>query len=134
MHMSALTDLKDYAATMAEIRAIEKMLERMTPTGAPSGLRAIGTERGTNDPTSAALQKSDGVEKILKAKKEELAIRAKRGEQALGLIEDQRARFVLRSYYMLGMSDARIADKLYRSRSDVQRIRKAAEAWLDTVG
>ena len=131
--MSALTDLRDYAATMAEIKAIEKQLDRITPTGAPSGLRAIGSSRGTNDPTSAALQRIEGMETMLQKKREELFRRAQRGERAIELFDDPKARFVMRGYYLLGMSDAQLADMLYRSRSDVQRIRKAAEAWLDTM-
>lgn len=131
--MSALTDLKDYAATMAEIRAIEEQMDSIMPTGAPSGLRAIGTGRGTNDKTAAALQRIEGMEALLKQKREGLLLCAERGERAIELFDDPKARVIMRGYYMLGMSDAKIAEMLYRSRSDVQRIRKDAEAWLDTI-
>lgn len=131
--MSALTDLQAYATVCREIKAIEGQLERLLPTGEPSGIRAIGGHRGTNDPTAAAMQRADGIEGVLRAKREGLYQQAKRGERALELLADPRERYVMRSYYMLGMSDARIAEGMYRSRSDVQRIRKRAEAVLDGI-
>ncbi len=132
--MTALDDLRDYAAALKEKRAIERQMERMGITGAPKPLHGIaGGEPGTNDRTAAAIQALDGLEARLMGIIEELVEKAKRGEDALRLISYDRARIVMRYAYVMEMNDAQIARELQISRGSVQRIRQATERELEGI-
>lgn len=131
--MTALDDLKAYAAALQEKRALERQMERMGITGAPAGIRGgLRTSApSTNDRASAALQALDGLEQTLSAVLLALGEKARRGEAALNLIDYGDARTIMRCYYVLRMSDREIAAETFLSRSAVQRIRAATERDLD---
>ena len=130
--MSALNDLREYAIAMHEHIAIARQLTQIRLTGAPSGLKAVGGgSRGTNDQTTADIQRLDGLEARLDRKLQELQEKSVAGERALELIAYPKARYVMRCFYVLSMSDADIAEELLISRSTVYRMRKATEADLD---
>ena len=132
--MSALADIKEYGMALHEKRAIEHQLENLGITGAPSGLHGMGQGLpGTNDRTAAAMQRMDGLEAMLAEKLEALKLKVIRGERALEMIGYAKARVIMRSYYVLGMSDGRIAEEMQISRTTVQRIRQATELDLDAM-
>ena len=132
--MSVLDDLKDYSYALYEKRAIEQQIERMGTTGAPSGLRPVaGGQPHTNNTAAAANQCIDGLEAVLERKRAELSEKIMRGERALDMIQYPRARVVMRQFYILRQSDARIADGLLLSKKTVQRIRVATERELDAM-
>lgn len=130
--MSALDDLKEYCYALQELRAIEQQIERIGISGAPVGIRPIGGGApGTNDHAAAVLQQQDGLEAILEKKRVELEEKVMRGERALEMVTYPRARVILRRFYVLGCSDARIAEELGICKKTVQRVRVAAERELD---
>lgn len=101
--MTALEDLKNYGYALQEKRAIERQIERMTPTGAPPGLHGIsGGMPATNDRIASALQQLEGLEDVLVQKVQELSKKAIKGEKALEMIAYPKARTIMRRYYMLG--------------------------------
>lgn len=132
--MSALTDLKEYGLALREKEIMEQQMERLGITGAPSGARGVSNRPpGTNDRTAAAMQQLDGLEALLKQQYEEVQRKALAGERALAMIRSSKARVVMRSYYVLRMSDDRIAEMLKLGKTTVWRIRTATESDLDRM-
>ena len=133
--MSGIEALRAYAAALREKCAIEQQIERLHIPMRPAGLHGIeyGTTRGTNDPTSAALQLMDGLCQRLQEQTVRLAAIAERGEAVLQTIPSLTDRTIMRSYYVLDMSDEDIADDMRRSRSWVQQRRHEVERHLQKV-
>ena len=130
---------------LTEITAIERQIDRLMTTGAPSDGSSGGIRRekvkggdgeytvvsGTNNPDAARAQAVDGCEELLKAKRDYLAELLIDMERILGRLSDGKARTILRYYYGIGWSDEKIAEELETSREVITRQRNVAVDWLE---
>lgn len=130
---------------LVEIAAIERQIDRLMSTGAPSSGSAGGIRRekvkgrdeytaaaaGTNHPEAAREQAVDGYIAMLERKKEQLEGLLNDVERVLDELADGRARAVLRLYYGVGWSDAQIAEEMDTERQVVQRWRSHAIEYLE---
>ena len=137
--------LNQCRTAVIEVAAIERQIERLMSTGAPSdGTHGTRREKvpgrdeyvavgGTNNPEAAREQAVDGCVAVLEGKKRQLEEMLLEMEMAIGRLKDGRARTVLRLYYGVGWSDERIAEELDTARQVVQKWRNAAVDYLDAV-
>lgn len=144
-------ELLDQCRTaLTEITAIERQIDRLMSTGAPSdgsggGIRREKVKkkskeapeeyvsiRGTNNPEAARSQAVDGCEAVLKQKQQRLNEMMAEMERIIEKLSDGKARTIIRYYYGVGWSDERIADELETSREVITRRRNAAVDWLES--
>lgn len=121
--------LENYRDIVIEIETLERQSKFLNQfIGGPRPLRGVqltGMPRGTNDPETALLQRSDTDEVINKIEEKCAALRAMVDsfEQIMDKIEDRRLRIIVRNYYALGWTDERIGEQLDLSRQHVNRLR-----------
>ena len=136
--------LNQCRTALTEIVAIERQIDLLMSTGAPSDGSGGGIRRekvkgadeytvvsGTNNPEAARAQAVDGYKAALETKKQHLEALLHEMEDVLGGLNDGRARAVLRLYYGVGWSDERIAEEMDTARQVVQKWRNAAVDYLD---
>lgn len=106
--------LNDYRFTVVSIKAIEKQIALLQIPGGPLGLKNASKKEGgkTNDPTSAAIQKDDGLKELLAEKKTLLQNQTMTFENVLARMTEARDRAILRCYYGLGYSDTQVAAEI----------------------
>lgn len=123
--MNHVQALKRYRSLTIELTALEQQLRQVERTGRPSGVIAQQYDRlrGTNDPTSAAIQLADGLEAMAEAKRAELARLRPQVDAALALVSDFRLMIVLRAYYLAGETDEQAAETVHLSDRYVCRMR-----------
>lgn len=145
MRLTVREMLGQCRTALTEITAIERQIDRLMSTGAPSDGSSGGIRRekvkggdgeyvavsGTNNPEAARSQAVDGCEELLKKRKDALLDMLLEMEKLLELLKDGNARAILRYYYGIGWSDERIAEELETSREVITRQRNAAVDWLD---
>lgn len=123
--------LENYRDIVIEIETLERQSKFLNQfIGGPRplhGVQLTGMPRGTNDPESALLQRSDTDEVINKIEEKCAALRSMVDsfEQIMDKIEDRRLRIIVRNYYALGWTDERIGEQLDLSRQHVNRLRTA---------
>lgn len=116
--------LDEHRFAVRAIQAIQKQIDMLKIPGAPAGLHGVtGGDGGTNDPTSAALQREEGLMKSLGEQQQELARLTVAFEKILARVNNLRDSLVLRYYYALGWSDAMIAQEIERSTRQAWNIR-----------
>lgn len=117
--------LQAYRAAVLYLDELTMQLERMGSNGAPQGVRSLQLDglRGTNDPAAAALQAAEGMEAMIRQKRDELAELSAGVWPLLGRIGDYRTYMVIQRYYLQGHSDSDIARNLCISRTRVNQIR-----------
>ena len=142
--MTAREILMQCRTALTEITAIERQIDRLMTTGAPSGggggLRrekikgsdeyVISASR-TNNADAAQAQAVDGFEAVLEAKKRQLDELLVKMEKLLELLDDGNARAVLRYYYGVGWADEKIAIEMGMARQTITNKRNAAVDYLD---
>lgn len=117
--------LNNYRFAVKAVQAVQKQIDMLKIPGAPAGLHGInGNDGGTNDPTSAAIQREDGLMQTLVAKQEELAALTVEFEKIVERVADHRDQLVLRCYYALGWSDASIGREIDRTPRTAWNIRQ----------
>lgn len=137
--------LNQCRTALTEITAIERQIDRLMTTGAPSSGAGGGirrekvkggddeyvTVRGTNNPKAAREQAIDGCEAVLERKKRQLSEMLFEMEELLGLLGDGQARTIIRYYYGVGWTDERIAEEMEISRETVTRQRNKAIDYME---
>lgn len=136
--------LNQCRTALTEIVAIERQIDLLMSTGAPSDGGGGGIRRekikgadeytvvsGTNNPEAAREQAVDGYMELLEKKKQHLETLLFEMENVLGSLNDGRARAVLRLYYGVGWSDERIAEEMDTARQVVQKWRNVAVDYLE---
>ncbi len=118
--------LANYRAGVIELQELEQQLARTGSTGAPKGVGSFCCADlmvGTNNPAAAALQAADGVEALIRRKREELAELTPLLGAMMSQIRSTRTLMVIQRYYLLGETDASIAQMMQMSRCRVNQIR-----------
>lgn len=131
--MTASETLEQCRTIIAEIDAIQSMIDRLSDTGAPAGDAPNGFERvggATNNKQAARLQAVDGCMQVLDARNAALIGCIAAAEELIAMLDDSRARTVLRYYYCTGYSDKQIAKILETTRETVTRRRNKALSYL----
>ena len=125
--MNTVQALKRFRSLTIELTALEQQLRQIERTGRPSGVMAQQYDRlrGTNDPTSAAIQLAEGLEALARRKREEQAELKPQVDEALAQISDFRLMMVLRAYYLAGETDEQAAETVHLSDRYVCRMRNA---------
>ncbi|MGN0747512.1 MAG: hypothetical protein ACI4ML_12610 [Aristaeellaceae bacterium] len=125
--MNTVQALKRYRSLMIELTALEQQLRQVERTGRPSGVmtQRYDSLRGTNDPTSAAIQLAEGLEAYARRKREELALLKPQVDAALAQVSDFRLLVVLQRYYLAGETDEQAAEAVHLSDRYVCRMRNA---------
>lgn len=131
--MTVRETLEQCRTIIAEINAIQSMIDRLSDTGAPAGGVPGGFDRvggTTNNKQSARMQAVDGCLEVLETRKTALAGYIAATEGLISMLDDSRARTVLRYYYCTGYSDRQIAGILGTTRETVTRRRNKAVCYL----
>ena len=125
--MNTVQALKRFRSLTIELTALEQQLRQIERTGRPSGVMAQQYDRlrGTNDPTSAAIQLAEGLEALARRKREEQAELKPQVDEALAQVSDFRLMMVLRAYYLAGETDEQAAETVHLSDRYVCRMRNA---------
>ena len=125
--MNTVQALKRFRSLTIELTALEQQLRQIERTGLPSGVMAQQYDRlrGTNDPTSAAIQLAEGLEALARRKREEQAELKPQVDEALAQVSDFRLMMVLRAYYLAGETDEQAAETVHLSDRYVCRMRNA---------
>lgn len=125
--------LQAYRAAVINLDELTVQLDRMGSSGAPQGARGQQLDglRGTNDPAAAALQAAEGMEAMIRRKRDELAELSAGVWPLIARIGDCRTYMVVQRYYLQGHSDSDIAKNLCISRTRVNQIR---HSYLSSVG
>lgn len=125
--MNTVQALKRFRSLTIELTALEQQLRQVERTGRPSGVmtQRYDTVRGTNDPTSAAIQLAEGLEALARRKREELALLRPQVEEVLAKVGDFRLMVVLQRYYLAGETDEQAAEAVHLSDRYVCRMRNA---------
>lgn len=125
--------LKSYRGLLAEIQRLQREIERwrsiaekVTPT-----LSAVRFTVPDGSRIENAVEKMDTLRDSLAAKLDELIGRRIQIEQAIGAVEDDRLRLLLRYRYIDGMTYEAIAEKIGVSTKWVQRSHKKSLLVLD---
>lgn len=123
--MNTVQALKRFRSLTIELTALEQQLRQVERTGRPSGVmtQRYDMVRGTNDPTSAAIQLAEGLEAMARRKREELALLRPQVEEALAQVGDFRLLVVLQRYYLAGETDEQAAEAVHLSDRYVCRMR-----------
>ena len=131
--MNTVQAMKRHRSLLIELSALEQQLRQVERTGRPSGVmtQRYDSLRGTNDPTSAAIQLAEGLEAMARRKREELALLRPQVEEAIAQVEDFRRVVVLQCYYLAGETDEQAAAILHLSDRYVCRLRNA---FLSSLG
>lgn len=119
--------LTAYRTAVLDLHELMRALERVGSNGQPRGLSSIQLEAlpGTNNAGAAALQAAEGIEEMIRRKREELAILAGPVGALMAVIGDPKTFIVIRGYYVEAESDADIARNLCMSRCRVNQIRNS---------
>ena len=131
--MTAREVLAQCRTAIAEIAALERMIDKLMDIGAPDGGVGGSSDRvggRTNDPAAARMQAVDGCLAVLDQRREALAGVLIQLDALIMLLNDGKARTVLRYYYGCGWTDQRIADALETSREVVTRRRLSAVEYI----
>ncbi|MCH5287748.1 MAG: hypothetical protein J1E43_10015 [Christensenellaceae bacterium] len=125
--------LAAYRDRVLALQELEEQLSRCGTTGAPASYRLSrldGLPRGTNDPTAAAIQLSDGLEAMAKRQREELNSLWPQVLALTSRIDDVRLYMIIHHYYVLAQTIEEIAGHLYVSPRTVARLKKG---YLDSL-
>lgn len=131
--MTAREVLAQCRTAIAEIAALERMIDKLMDTGAPTGgVGGSGDRVGgrTNDPAAARMQAVDGCLNVLDQRREALAWLLIQLDTLIATLDDGKARTVLRYYYGCGWTDQRIADEMDTDRETVTRRRHSAVDYI----
>lgn len=131
--MTARETLERCRTATAEIAALERMINKLMDTGAPSGGDRVGGDRvggATNDPAAARMQAVDGCLLVLQQRRADLAALLIAADALIAMLDDGCARAVLRYYYGCGWTDARIAAEMDTDRETVTRRRHSAVDYI----
>ena len=117
--------LTAYREAVIELEELRRQIKRVGTDGRPSGVRCAQTDsiHGTNDPQSAALQLSDGLEALLARRENELRELGTQVDALLASIRDFRTYMVVQHYYVLGKTDEQVARAMSISRCRVNQLR-----------
>ena len=121
--------LENYRSLVREIDLLEKQSDFLNQyVGGPRPVRSVqltGMPRGTNEPEAAMMQRADYDDAIyeLERKSEELRELLNEFNTILDAIADVDDRNILRAYYALNWTDARIGDWLNYDKSTIWRRR-----------
>ena len=124
--------LETYRNAGMEMRALEEVIHQLT---ALEGVHQLPVSRACREHEHRLrMETVDGLEKELRAKWQELAGLQQRFEQLLTRFQATEDRVLLRSYYVLGLSDEKTAEVMNLSRSSVIRRRHHCLQRLDPPG
>lgn len=132
--MNNATFLKQYRETWLELRVMERQLSLSGTTGKPHGAVHYQFDempRGTNDPTSAAIQQQEGIEAAVNDLRSQLESMDARYSFLMKMARNYRERYILRQYYQLCLTDSQIAEYLDVSTRHANRLRAELLAYLD---
>ena len=121
--------LENYRSLVREIDLLEKQSAFLNQyIGGPRPVRSVhltGMPRGTNNPEAAMIQRADCDDAIvaLEKKCEELRELLNEFNDILDAIDDADDRNILRAYYALNWTDARIGELLNYDKSTIWRRR-----------
>lgn len=117
--------LQTYRSAVIELQELTVQLDKMSSIGRPRGVQAVRLDavRGTNDPVAAAMQAADGIEAMIRRKRQELADLTLPVGAMMDNIRNMRMRLVVEGYYLQAGTDASIASTLCMSRARVNQIR-----------
>lgn len=104
--------LKTYRDAVRELSLLQRQMDMCLSAGTPREAQATSGGRGTNHRQAAQLQHYDGLADIFARKQAALNEVAVRFEQIMEEVHSPRLRYILRSYYALGMTDEAIAREL----------------------
>jgi len=124
--------LVNYREITLSIELMDKEIERLTEMkyiGGPKPVRGVqitGMPRGTNEPEAAMMQRVSIEDEILDQIRQKQAVQYEMMREAYRIIDaikDQRLQNIVRSYYLHGMTDERIAEDEGLSHTHVNRLR-----------
>lgn len=123
--------LHNYREIAISIDLMERQIEKMSGKyfGGPRPVKSpqlTGMPRGTNDPEAAMLQTisfEDGLLDQIRKKQEEQREMMYDAEKIIESITDFQLQNIVRSYYILGWTDERIAENESLARQTVQKKR-----------
>lgn len=119
--------LAAYREKIINLEELRRQIGRVGTAGRPSGCRTSQTERvsrGTNNPTMASIQLSEGLEALAARMETELHALAPQVSKLLLDIRDVRTYMVIQHYYVFARSDEEIGALLALSRTRVGQIRR----------
>lgn len=119
--------LTAYRTAVMDLQELMRTLERVGGSGQPRGLGGLRLEilPGTNNAEAAALQAAEGIEEMIRRKREELAILAGPVGALMAGIGNPKTFMVIRGYYIDAETDADIARSMCMSRCRVNQIRNS---------
>ena len=118
--------LSAYRATVLEIGELESQLQLVTPSGRPAGCKAVqpgNSMPGTNDPVAAAMQLADGIEMMIRRKRDELAALNPHVYQIVSSITDGRIYQIIHNYYLCAHTEEITGRIMGLSTSRVNQLR-----------
>ena len=104
--------LKTYRDAVRELALLQRQMDMCLSAGTPRDAQTGGGSRGTNHHQAARLQHYDGLAEVYARKQAALSQVAARFEQIMEEVHSPRLRYILRSYYALGMTDEAIAREM----------------------
>lgn len=130
--MTNIEMLQAYRTAVLDLQELTAQLERIGSSGRPQGVQSmqLSAIRGTNDPAAAALQAAEGIESMIRRKRDELAGMLTQIGTLMAQIGNYRTLMVVQRYYLHGSTDATIAQEMCMSRTRVNQIR---HDYLDSV-
>lgn len=126
--------LNTYRSTIMELEELELQLDRIGTDGRPAGCRSFAADRerrGTNHPAAAASQLADGLARIARQKRDELADLSPRVHELITRINSSRTLMVVQHYYMMAETDEHIGQLLRMSTTRVNQLRNQ---YLNSAG
>jgi len=117
--------LQAYRTAVIDLQELTVQLENTGHSGKPRGAVGLKLDAlpGTNNPAAAALQAADGIEEMIRRKRDELAELAGPVGMLMAAIHSPRTFMVIQSYYLRAETDANIAREMCMSRGRVNQIR-----------
>lgn len=120
-----IEDLEQFRGLSAELEAlIQERQWLYYPISSPNGREMIGQRGNTpSDPTSAALQKLDAIDKRIEARQNEIVDKLQAILDWLDTVQDKEIRSMIHWHYLLGLNWKQTARKVY-GYNDYQVARK----------
>lgn len=117
--------LQAYRTAVIDLQELSVQLENTGHSGKPHGAAGLKLDSlpGTNNPVAAAIQAADGIEEMIRRKRDELAELAGPVGMLMTEIRSPRTFMVIQSYYLRAETDANIAREMCMSRGRVNQIR-----------
>lgn len=118
--------LSAYRAAVLEIGELETQLRLVSPSGRPSGCKTVQLgelQPSTNDPVAAAMQLADGIEMMIRRKRDELAALNPQVFQIVSSITDGRIYQIVHNYYLCANTEENTGRIMGLSTSRVNQLR-----------